>query len=153
MFLGTPFHGSWQTGTQVAERRIEQAKQAKPEDNIQYSRELVQYLKLGTKDHPSPLDNLIHRFQESMNNPKYTIPRASLYELRPTNFAAPLSRLPIDVDQTGVDKHGKALVSENHESLSNHSLIFPGRSQRLGCSRRLGQVCTGYETQHDAQIQ
>ena len=111
VFIGTPFYGSWQTGSQTANLRIEAAMQAKPDDNIQYSRELIQYLKLGTKDTPSPLDNLIHRFEESIINPKYRIPCASLYETQPTKFAASLLRLPADNGQTTVDKHGEAIVS------------------------------------------
>ncbi|KAI6749313.1 hypothetical protein HG530_015152 [Fusarium avenaceum] len=110
VFLGTPFRGSWQEGTEVARKRIEISKQEKPEDGISYSMELVQYLKLSTKDTPSPLDSLIQRFLESINNLKYRIPYASLYETQPTDFASLWSRLHQSNDQDGEQNRGKALT-------------------------------------------
>ncbi|KAF9773651.1 hypothetical protein IL306_008516 [Fusarium sp. DS 682] len=110
VFLGTPFRGSWDTGTKSARLRIEVAKKADPKENIQYSMELIQYLKEGTDDTPSPLDDLMQRFQESIHNLKYSIPHACLYETQPAQHAGPLSRLsPEDRNrQTVIDKHGKA---------------------------------------------
>ncbi|KAF5716504.1 ankyrin repeat [Fusarium globosum] len=112
VFLGTPFRGSWDFGTQVALLRIEEARRANPEENVQYSMELVQYLKRGTDDNPSPLDDLMHRFYASMDNEMFKIPRAELYETLPAKFAGPLSRLsPEDVDKlTAIDKHGEGIV-------------------------------------------
>ncbi|KAG5760817.1 hypothetical protein H9Q72_011078 [Fusarium xylarioides] len=110
--LGTPFRGSWDFGTQVARRRIEAARRANPEENVQYSMELVQYLRKGTDDNPSPLDDLIHRFDASMENAKFKIPRAELYETLPAQFAGPLSRLsPEDVDRlAAIYIHGEGIV-------------------------------------------
>ncbi|EWG36099.1 hypothetical protein FVEG_00256 [Fusarium verticillioides 7600] len=112
VFLGTPFRGSWDFGTQVALQRIEAARRASPEENVQYSMELVQYLKRGTDDNPSPLDDLMHRFDASMENAKFKIPRAELYETLPAQFAGPLSRLsPEEVNKlTEIDKHGEGIV-------------------------------------------
>ncbi|RBR17952.1 hypothetical protein FVER53590_00256 [Fusarium verticillioides] len=112
VFLGTPFRGSWDFGTQVALQRIEAARRASPEEKVQYSMELVQYLKRGTDDNPSPLDDLMHRFDASMENAKFKIPRAELYETLPAQFAGPLSRLsPEEVNKlTEIDKHGEGIV-------------------------------------------
>ncbi|KLO81075.1 uncharacterized protein LW93_4648 [Fusarium fujikuroi] len=112
IFLGTPFGGSWDTGTKAARLRIEAAKKANLEDNIQYSMELVQYLKEGTDDNPSPLDDLVHRFKESIHNPKFRIPCGYLYETQPAQYAGPLSRLTSEhrKSQTVIDKHGQGIV-------------------------------------------
>ncbi|OBS22687.1 hypothetical protein FPOA_09019 [Fusarium poae] len=111
-FLGTPFRGSWDTGTEVARLRIEAARRADPDKNIQYSMELVQYLKEGTRDVPSPLDDLMRRFQESMKNPKFRIPEVSLYETQPAQNAGPLSRLSLEdrENQTTIDRNGQGIV-------------------------------------------
>ncbi|KAF5595993.1 ankyrin repeat [Fusarium pseudocircinatum] len=112
VFLGTPFRGSWVTGTEAARLRIEAAKRANPEDNIQYSMELVQYLKEGTDDQPSPLGYFVDRFQQSIHNPKYRIPCGYLYETQPAQYAGPLSRLSPEHrnSQTVIDKDGQGIV-------------------------------------------
>lgn len=115
MFIGTPFDGSWDTGTKLALLRIEAAKKANNEEKVEYSMELVQYLKPGTVDKPSPLDDLKQRFLESINNPKYMILCGYLYETEPAQYAGPLSRLsPEDrKNQTVIDKHGEGIVRHN----------------------------------------
>ncbi|KAF5563845.1 ankyrin repeat [Fusarium napiforme] len=112
MFLGTPFRGSWVTGTEAAHLRIEAAKRAKPEDNVQYSMELVQYLKEGTADQPSPLGYFVDRFEQSIRNPMYRIPCGYLYETEPAQYAGPLSRLTPEHrnSQTVIDKDGQGIV-------------------------------------------
>ncbi|KAF4334317.1 ankyrin repeat [Fusarium beomiforme] len=124
MFLGTPFGGSWDTGTRATRSRIEAAKRADPKEDIQYSMELVQYLKEGIDDSPSPLDDLMHRFQESINNSKHRIPCGHLYETQPAQHAGPLSRLSLE------ERNSQTVIDQNLKAYPNN-LAFQSLCLRL----------------------
>lgn len=84
---------------------------ARAEERIEYSRELVEYLRRGTIDKPGPLDELIDAFAELVQSSAFKFPVVCFYETRHTNFSAVLRTLPRDFAQTEVDKNGHGIVS------------------------------------------
>ncbi|KAK4038303.1 hypothetical protein C8A01DRAFT_17605, partial [Parachaetomium inaequale] len=116
-FLGTPFRGSWSTGYTVAQLRIAVAMSASAEEGVEWCQELVQCLRRGTIDNPSPLDELFETFVELIQSSAFKFPVVCFYETRHTNFSAILRTLPKDFAQTEVDKNGHGIVCLTHLSL------------------------------------
>lgn len=87
---------------------------ASAEENVEYSRELIEYLHMGTKDRPGPLDELVNAFTELIQSDAFKFPVVCFYETRYTKFSAVLRTLPKDFTQTAVDKNGHGIVSLTH---------------------------------------
>jgi hypothetical protein len=110
-FLGTPFQGSWPTGYMAAQLRIAVATNASDEEGIEYSRELPEFLRRGTEDDPSPLDELVITFTELISSDASKFPVVCVYETRHTKFSAVTRTLPRDFVQTKVNANGHGIVS------------------------------------------
>jgi hypothetical protein len=110
-FLGTPFQGSWQFGNNAAQLRIAVASLTDGE----LSQELVQYLHLGSRKTPSPLDELVVRFREMMTNGATKIDFWCFYETRATKFSAVGKKLP--------DSDAKKELEANGY-LKGHEIVF-----------------------------
>jgi len=110
-FLGTPFRGSWPTGYSVAQLRIAVAKSASDEDGIEYSRELPEFLRRGTVDDPSPLDELVTTFTELIHSDDSKFPVVCVYETRHTKFSAAIRTLPRGFVQNKINVNGHGIVS------------------------------------------
>ncbi|CAG7557861.1 unnamed protein product [Fusarium equiseti] len=106
-FLGTPFRGSWKTGNLVANLRVRVASEVAGE----YNRELMEYLKPGTIDAPSPLDDLVQRFTEMIHHADFSFGKVCFYETRCTDFTPHLRKLPPSY-ASQLDKDGKGIVVE-----------------------------------------
>lgn len=104
-FLGTPFRGSWDTGYTTASLRILFAIDSKTE----YARELIEYLRSGTPERPSPLDTLRQRFSEMIHNDQYKFAVVCFYETRRTNFSAKIKKLPKQYAER-LDRDGCGIV-------------------------------------------
>jgi hypothetical protein len=89
-FLGTPFEGSWEFGNHAARVRIAAASLT---DGI-LSRELVQYLRSGSRENPGPLDDLVQTFCLMMTNGDTKIDFVCFYETEPTRFSAVGEKIP-----------------------------------------------------------
>lgn len=105
-FLGTPFHGSHGPGYTAAELRIAVAYQ----NGKSYSRELIEYIRMGTQDKPGPLEEVITRFTELLINDPYRFRIVCFYEQCPTSFFAKLSKLPQSYKQKEIDPNGFGIV-------------------------------------------
>lgn len=94
LFLGTPFRGSWEAGTQNAQLWIDLARAQHDE----FSEELSQYLRPhGRKDTgggPSPLDEVVQRFAELINHEAFKVPVVCFYETRATKKSSLFKALP-----------------------------------------------------------
>ncbi len=143
-FLGTPFQGSWPTGNKAAQLRVGVAMKARAEENIEYSRELIEYLRRGTVDKPSPLDELIDTFAELIQSDRFKFPVVCFYETRHTKFSAVLRSLPSDIAQAEIDKNGHGIVSLSHNSrYCLHLLTHRGRNEAFRLPSRSRMCCTG----------
>jgi len=109
-FLGTPFRGSWPTGYTATQLRIAAAMSASAQERFESSQELVQLLRSGTTENPSPLDELVNTFVEQIQFGPYKFPIVCFYETRHANFSAVLRTLPADFVQTQVDENGHGIV-------------------------------------------
>lgn len=109
-FLGTPFRGSWGVGYTAAQLRIAVAMKAQMEENVVYSRELVEYLRSGTMDKPGPLDELVNTFSELIHSDAFKFPLVCFFENRKTDFSAILRNLPSDYVQTVINERGCGYV-------------------------------------------
>lgn len=101
-FLGTPFRGSWQTGTAALLARIEEARRKGDELTLEFG----QYLKLGTREVPSPLGPLVQRFSEMVSEDEFKFDMVCVFETRDTSFEPIAKRAPT----LGLDKAGHAIV-------------------------------------------
>lgn len=110
VFLGTPFGGSWAAGNNAAQMRLAVARSAAEEQGIQYNKELITYLQLGSVDSPGPLDQLVARFTEMVADDKFRIPIACFYETAHTQHGALLKKLPEGYEQTSISPHGHGIV-------------------------------------------
>ncbi|CAI6094164.1 unnamed protein product [Clonostachys chloroleuca] len=106
IFLGTPFRGSGKEGHSAADVRIAIAV----ESDREYSRELVEYLKPGTQERPSPLDELVQQFGEMINNAKFRFKITCAYETRHTNVSAYTDKLPKSYRTKIINATGHAIV-------------------------------------------
>ncbi|KAH6967166.1 hypothetical protein EDB82DRAFT_542181 [Fusarium venenatum] len=104
-FLGTPFSGSWETGYTVADLRVAVAIQSGSE----YNRELMEYLRQGTRESPGPLDDLVQRFSEMIHHEDFKFGKVCFYETRHTNFSAYRKKLPEDY-AARIDTNGHGIV-------------------------------------------
>ncbi|KAF5723137.1 ankyrin repeat [Fusarium mundagurra] len=104
-FLGTPFKGSWNTGYSVADMRVSVAIQA----GLEYNRELMEYLRLGTPEAPGPLESLTQRFSEMIHHQSFKFGKSCFYETRHTNLSAYRSRLPKSYANS-LDDEGHGIV-------------------------------------------
>ena len=108
MFLGTPFRGSWEEGYYMANCRYYTHLKA----GLECSPQLLQYLRPdGRSDAdggPSPLNEMVHRFTEIMNNLGLQPKIVCFYETRQTDFAAHLKHLP--PGQVKINVSGHAVV-------------------------------------------
>lgn len=94
LFLGTPFRGSWEAGTQNAQLWIDLARAQQNE----FSQELSQYLRPhGRKDtggRPSPLNEVVQRFAEMIHHEAFKVPIICFYETRATKKSSLFRGLP-----------------------------------------------------------
>lgn len=89
-FLGTPFRGSWKTGTAAAEARVGAAL----ERNDEHTWEFAQYLKMSTAERPSPLDEMVQRFSEMCSHDEFKFEIVCVYETRGTSLETIKKRAP-----------------------------------------------------------
>ncbi|KAI6080921.1 hypothetical protein F4821DRAFT_250494 [Hypoxylon rubiginosum] len=111
-FLGTPFRGNWKAGYEAASLRLAIAQNAAAEEGVEYSKELIQYLQLGTPGHPGPLAETVRRFTEMVSNHVFKFPIVCFYETRHTKFKAVLAKLPQDYVQAQIKEDGHGIVVE-----------------------------------------
>lgn len=114
-FLGTPFRGSWQTGTAALQARIEEAKRKGDELTL----EIGQYLKLSTREVPSPLGPLVQRFSEMVSEDEFKFDMVCVFETRDTSFEPIAKRAPT----LGLDKAGHAIVGSSRVCFSFLSML------------------------------
>ncbi|RBR26145.1 uncharacterized protein FIESC28_01036 [Fusarium coffeatum] len=110
-FLGTPFGGSWTTGYFVADLRVNAASDA----SYEYNRELMAYLRPGTIDVPSPLDDLVKDFALLIHNEDYKIGVVCFYETRHTYVSSYIKRLPPSY-ASELDRDGHGIVVEKQSA-------------------------------------
>jgi hypothetical protein len=124
-FLGTPFGGSWETGYLVANLRLEMAADAATE----YNRELIDYLRPGTRDAPSPLQDLIERFTYMIRQKDFNFGIICFYETRDTDFSPYKNKL--SPSYAGhLNENGHGIVSQTLVSLIRLINQIESRSSR-----------------------
>lgn len=105
VFLGTPFRGSWEAGTQNAQLWVDLARAQHDE----FSQELSQYLRPhGRKDAgggPSPLDEVVQRFAELIHHEAFKVPVVCFYETRATKKSSLFKALPSENRPEQIDDH------------------------------------------------
>ncbi|KZZ99028.1 Ankyrin repeat protein [Moelleriella libera RCEF 2490] len=104
-FLGTPFRGIWDTGYTIADLQISFATVSRTE----YARELIEYLRPGTPERPSPLDTLRQRFSEMIHNDQYKFDVVCFYETRRSKISARINHLPREYAER-LDRDGCGIV-------------------------------------------
>ncbi|KAI0446704.1 hypothetical protein F4803DRAFT_546853 [Xylaria telfairii] len=102
-FLGTPFQGTDDFLLQITLLRISAAIDAGTES----SHELAKLLRHN--GNRRELDELVHKFCQVKDNPKYKFPVVCFYETLQTQFKGFLKRLPRDVVRI-LDSQGSATV-------------------------------------------
>ncbi|EKJ75248.1 hypothetical protein FPSE_04566 [Fusarium pseudograminearum CS3096] len=113
-FLGTPFRGSWATGSEMAKVRYETAQ----ESGRQSSRSLIELLKQSTPDRPTPLDDLVKQFTDLLGNDAYKFPFICVYETIHTNLSAFKKKLGPNFEEMGFDeKYHSIVVSRNSATI------------------------------------
>ncbi|RGP63215.1 ankyrin repeat [Fusarium longipes] len=148
-FLGTPFLGSWETGYSVADLRVAVAV----ESGGEYNRELMEYLRQGTTEFPSPLDDLVQRFSEMVHHEDFKFGKVCFYETRHTNFSAYRKKLPKSyADQLDANGHG-IVVAKNSACLQGvegvaldvrHNMLHKFNSPKNDGFRRLISRLKGF---------
>jgi hypothetical protein len=91
---------------------------ASAEEGAEWSQQLVQCLRRGTMDNPSPSDELFEAFVELIHSTAFKFPVVCCYETRHTKFSAILRTLPRDFAQTTeVNENGHGIVCLTHINL------------------------------------
>jgi len=106
-FLGTPFRGSWNFGSLLAEKRVQHSIQR----NNEFSRELTQYLRPSTREHRSPLEGLREQLHNLLESRRPFCMTVCFFETRRSTYIARIKKLPTSADMTGLDPKGSDLVS------------------------------------------
>lgn len=118
-FLGTPFRGSWDAGNAAAKIRVTIAESAAKSEGRQISRELIQYLRMGTTIEPGPLDQLVDEFTQLVADNQFQFPMTCFFETAPTKHQALIDRFPEGHVQTEIDPDGQDIVR-----LASRALFF-----------------------------
>ncbi|KAH7126548.1 hypothetical protein B0J13DRAFT_565635 [Dactylonectria estremocensis] len=128
-FLGTPFRGSWATGTAALDARLDSAAK----NNKEYTRELGMYLKMGTPEKPSPLGPLVQRFSQMVSEDEFKFDIVCAYESRDTYLDALKKRAPtleikegehriiVDPSSACLDGQDKLAMDSRHNMMHKHN--------------------------------
>ncbi|CAG1970801.1 unnamed protein product [Fusarium graminearum] len=109
VFLGTPFGGSWATGSHMAQVRYKTALAS----GTECSRGLIELLRQGTTNCPSPLDDLANQFGNLIHSDKYKFPVMCVYETRHTDLSAYKRRLGANFSSMGLDENYHGIVVDS----------------------------------------
>ncbi|KAM0539542.1 hypothetical protein ACHAO7_012078, partial [Fusarium culmorum] len=113
-FLGTPFRGSWATGSEMAQVRYKTAQAS----GTQCSQSLIELLKQSTPDRPTPLDDLVDQFSSLLRNDDYKFPFICVYETLHTNLSAFKKKLGANFEDMGFDeRYHSIVVSRNSATI------------------------------------
>lgn len=126
LFLGTPFRGSWEAGTQNAKICIDLARAQRDE----FSQELPQYLRPhGREDAgggPSPLDEVVQRFAEMLHHEAFEVPIVCFYETRATKKISLFKGVPPESRPENVDDFEVVRLRSHLTLAQSWKVLWPG---------------------------
>ncbi|KAL8357997.1 hypothetical protein RB598_002670 [Gaeumannomyces tritici] len=129
-FLGTPFRGCEKFASTAAELRLLIAQQTSAETGVLHSSDLVSYLKEGSADNASGLDELVQEFSKLIHDRAFKFPITCFFEGRPTNFEKML------------DEMSEAERESLRAKIGSQRVVNQVPTAHLGCRRHSAGLLT-----------